>query len=60
MGSGRLLTFPLGEGQESAMTDGLLAIGAFSRASLVSAKQLRAYHEAGRFADERGVRVPHA
>lgn len=47
MGSGRLLTFPLGEGQESPMTDGLLAIGAFSRASLVSAKQLRAYHEAG-------------
>jgi DNA-binding transcriptional MerR regulator len=29
------------------MTDGLLTIGAFSRASLVSAKQLRAYHDAG-------------
>ena len=29
------------------MTDGLLTIGAFSRASLVSVKQLRAYHELG-------------
>ena len=29
------------------MTDGLLTIGAFSRASLVSVKQLRAYHEQG-------------
>ncbi|MEJ3652773.1 MerR family transcriptional regulator [Actinomycetes bacterium KLBMP 9759] len=29
------------------MTDGLLAIGAFSRASLLSIKALRAYHESG-------------
>ena len=29
------------------MTDGLLTIGAFSRASQVSVKQLRAYHEMG-------------
>lgn len=29
------------------MSDGLLAIGAFSRASLLSIKTLRAYHEAG-------------
>jgi DNA-binding transcriptional MerR regulator/DNA gyrase inhibitor GyrI len=29
------------------VSDGLLSIGAFSRASLVSIKQLRAYHESG-------------
>lgn len=35
------------------MSDGLLAIGAFSRASMLSIKALRAYHESGLFVPAR-------
>ena len=31
----------------SVVNDGLMAIGTFSRASMLSVKALRAYHEAG-------------
>ena len=41
------LTLPRGDGRVSVVSDGLMAIGTFSRASLLSVKALRAYHEAG-------------
>lgn len=49
----------------SPMSDGSMAIGAFSRASLLSIKTLRAYHEAGILVPARvdprtGYRVYHA
>ena len=41
------LTLPPGDRKIGGMADGLLPIGAFSRASFLSVKSLRAYHEAG-------------
>ena len=55
----------MGDGSVGRVSDGLLSIGAFSRASFLSVKMLRAYHESGILVPDRvdpqtGYRAYHA